>query len=198
MGQNYSKYETTYRNYSDDTDKYLIEFIYNPNGVTYDPPGQNHYSAEITVYKIDKCDAVQIGYPFEGIYTPKGCFEDDPKYLISEAKKSVKPQELKIDSVMIGIYTVADSLWVRPAPIKQYDTIPIVMLVSDTTKGNRWDANTLTLYIQSVDNYDVSFMFGYELIRMPEYAYADPIVAYLDDKKKPLSKSIIVWQSKRR
>ncbi|HOZ62000.1 MAG TPA: hypothetical protein PK914_07745 [Smithellaceae bacterium] len=195
MGQYYPKYETVYRNYSDSSNGgFYVPFT--------NPPGQPHYSADITVYKIDKCDTVQIGYPFEGKYTPKGCFEDDPKYLISEAKKSVKPQELKIDSVTLSRYMITDSLWGRPAPVKLYDTIPVVMLVSDTAKmevGTRWDSETWTLYKQSMYNYyNVSFMFGYELIGTPEYWYSDPISGYLDDKKKLLSKSIIVWQSKRR
>jgi len=65
--------------------------------------------------------------------------------------------------------------------------------------GTRWDSETWTLYKQSMYNYyNVSFMFGYELIGTPEYWYSDPISGYLDDKKKLLSKSIIVWQSKRR
>lgn len=80
------------------------------------------------------------------------------------------------------------------------DTIPVVMLVSDTSQERvalGWEADTMVTCL--IYNYfDVSFMFGYELIRMPEYWYSDPISGYLDDKKKLLSKSIIVWQSKRR
>ena len=50
------------------------------------PPGQPHYGATITVFKIAaKGEKVQLGQSFGGQWTDKGCFEDDPKTLTEYA-----------------------------------------------------------------------------------------------------------------
>lgn len=48
--------------------------------------------AIITVYEVIRGEKIIIGKPFDGKYTEKGCFEDNPKYLLEKAKKL---QELK-------------------------------------------------------------------------------------------------------
>lgn len=83
------EYVSAERTHQDSTGFYLIHFEYDSRFCTIpmtNPPGQPHYSAEITVYKIMDGKKQMIGEPFPGEYTPNGCFEDDPVYLIQEAK----------------------------------------------------------------------------------------------------------------
>jgi len=76
--------------------------------------------------------------------------------------------------------------------IKRVDTVKIVMLISDTS----YYRNPMAWW-----------KFGYQVNKFIPEHWADfdrqvmvhwELVGYLDDKKKPLSKNIIVWQTKNR
>jgi hypothetical protein len=79
------------RNYQDETGFYVIDFDFDNSYYLVpatNPPGQPHYQATITVYQIVDGKKIIIGESFDGQYTEKGCFEDDPKYLIDKARKN--------------------------------------------------------------------------------------------------------------
>lgn len=92
----YEKCETTsYKTYKDSTGTYQIKYEYNScffsQPATY-PPGEPHYQALVTVYKVDSTKkdttvTILIGKPFAGTYVEKGCFEDVPEYNVNQAKK---------------------------------------------------------------------------------------------------------------
>lgn len=69
---------------------YVIEYRYARScasvPMTY-PPGQPHYPAEITVFRVINGSGQKIGKSFRGQYTDLGCFEDDPKMLVEYAIK---------------------------------------------------------------------------------------------------------------
>lgn len=92
-----------------------------------------------------------------------------------------------------------------------YDTIPVIMLVCDTSYN---PLSTMTVYVDTQlgipgymegrYNY-VWWQFGYgvrKILAWNKYYRADDfykgctVVAYLDDKRKPLPPSIIVWMSR--
>jgi hypothetical protein len=87
----------------------------------------------------------------------------------------------------------------------RWDTIPVVMLVSDSTGDTVLNARYEPVVIVF---HSSGWKYGYEVVKplwlvIQEQYYLDlrerePVAAYLDDKKRPLSKSIIVWQTKRR
>lgn len=82
--------QTAERTYQDSTGFYIIHFEYDASFCTIPdtyPSGQPHYQAMITVYQIIDGAKVVIGESFGGQYTEKGCFEDDPTYLVATAKK---------------------------------------------------------------------------------------------------------------
>lgn len=54
------------------------------------PPGQPHYDATVSVWK----NGVQIGTNMTGVYTEKGCFEDEPCHFVDRA--------IGIDALQIG------------------------------------------------------------------------------------------------
>lgn len=87
--------ETAYKTHKDSTGTYQIKYEYNScwfsQPATY-PPGEPHYSATITVYKVDSTKkdttiTILVGKPFGGTYVKQGCFEDVPEYNVNQAKK---------------------------------------------------------------------------------------------------------------
>jgi hypothetical protein len=92
-----SEDQTAERTYQDSTGFYIIHFEYNTASCSIpltNPPGQPHYFATITVYKIVEGKKTQIGEPFSGQYTENGCFEDEPSYLINSAKQQSKKVDI--------------------------------------------------------------------------------------------------------
>ena len=87
------------------------------------------------------------------------------------------------------------------------DTMPVLMLVCDTGKKS----NNYTAYIAVINDNGkeeilgqcngcvpyVWWMFGYSVSTITMRAALLPSI-YLDEKKKPLSKSLVVWISKNR
>lgn len=72
---------------------YIVEYRYKKCGVHFMPAilgAQPHFFATITVRHRGKDIAV-----FDGQYTEKGCFEDDPEMLV---KKALKIRERKLKS----------------------------------------------------------------------------------------------------
>lgn len=72
---------------------YIIDFDYNTEWATVpvtNPPGQPHYSAKITVSEIVDGEKKELA-TFGGQYTEKGCFEDDPASLVTQALKIITP-----------------------------------------------------------------------------------------------------------
>jgi len=114
-----------YKTYKDSTGDYKIKYEYDP--LVYmvpltNPPGQSHYYATITVYKIHKETVLvrkskfktkiefkleptnieeQIGESFQGYYTVNGCFEDTPEDIINQAYKTYKPNKYKVDKKVL-------------------------------------------------------------------------------------------------
>jgi hypothetical protein len=90
------------RTYNDSTGWYHIEFDYDTRfataPLTY-PQGQPHYQAIISVYHIIEMRDSLLCQPFDGKYTEKGCFEDDPASLVAQAKER-------------GLKEYAESFWV--------------------------------------------------------------------------------------
>lgn len=110
-----------------------------------------------------------------------------------------------------------------PQPV--YDTVPVLLLYSDTARGfsiwgcQHWDTeamianrDTLNWTIKTLHRMDTSYyppnpntywMKGFEVISsiytprtsLQWISFTDP--EYLDEKRKPLSKNIVVWMSKR-
>jgi hypothetical protein len=96
-----------YRYHSDSSGVYLVQYnidelaeIFVPAVAVVDEDGRfvsggsEHYSAWITVYKIQKqrgvksgLDTIMVGKPFRGQYVEGGCFEDRPEDMVSHAKK---------------------------------------------------------------------------------------------------------------
>lgn len=80
--------------------KYLIIFQVDPVPATVN--AQSHYPAIISVFLETAKGSTTIGAPFTGIYTERGCFEDESKALIEYATRSairrsrlVEPKEPK-------------------------------------------------------------------------------------------------------
>jgi hypothetical protein len=80
--------ERTYENYGH---FYVVHFSYTTR--SYSVPatmsGQPHYSATISVYEVLN-GGKKLLSEFEGKYTEKGCFEDDPKSLVKYAIEKAK------------------------------------------------------------------------------------------------------------
>jgi hypothetical protein len=103
---------------------------------------------------------------------------------------------------------IYDSLY---APEPKYDTVPVVMLISDTT---RW--TIISLFTADTIGYEYSentWMFGLEVLQYintkermidpgmyPDSYYNDYWLhkEYLDEKGNSLSEGIIVWDSRKR
>ncbi len=64
----------------------------------------------------------------------------------------------------------------EPEPHQEYDTIPVIILYSDT--------------LPRTGIYSVAAMEGYEVSTTP--------VTHLDTEKEPIYKSYMVWQTRRR
>ena len=87
FGQHWSKQERTV-----DIGKhsYAVEYQVCDEGcmvavpATY-PPGQPHYAARVKVFEIKSGERTPIGKEFGAEWTPKGCFEDDPHWLVQLA-----------------------------------------------------------------------------------------------------------------
>lgn len=92
---------------------------------------------------------------------------------------------------------VAAAILFSVAGKAQNDTVRVIMLVCDTTyhpKSEGWVVNSRGVYWQ----------FGYEVLKFIPAGWDDRDnqfpnhyihSAWLNENKKPLSKSIIVWQS---
>lgn len=65
------------------------------------PLGQPHYGAKVTVFGPD---GPQVGYPFDGEVTDKGCFEDVPEDMVRRAM--TLPPMLAVETV-----NVTDAWW---------------------------------------------------------------------------------------
>jgi hypothetical protein len=80
------------RTYQGDGHFYIIHFTYDA-GLSMipatSPVGQLHYSALITVSEIVNGAKKEIA-TFNGQYTERGCFEDDPQTLVEMALKMKK------------------------------------------------------------------------------------------------------------
>jgi hypothetical protein len=78
------------RDYQFDDRFFIVRYEYNPFGITSVPStmgeSQAHYSANITVSEIVNGRAVELS-KHGGVYTERGCFEDDPKTLVLNALK---------------------------------------------------------------------------------------------------------------
>ena len=65
---------------------YVVKYEYTTNGWALvpatNPPGEPHYDAVVTVYRLTKNGEEQVGKPMPGTYVPGGCFEDSPEAYI--------------------------------------------------------------------------------------------------------------------
>lgn len=82
------------RTYSANGHNYVITFLVHENGLvivpaTY-PAGQPHFPADISVSEIIAGKRQQLGKDFKGLWTPNGCFEDNPKVLVEAALDLLK------------------------------------------------------------------------------------------------------------
>jgi hypothetical protein len=103
---------------------YTVIYRYNAHGcymtpLTF-PPGQPHYSCMVEVYR----NGQQIGKAFDGMVTPKGCFEDNPTDMVALAWATVppppQPRTVCINSIDADTATLLDWLnhpwtpWSKP------------------------------------------------------------------------------------
>ena len=94
------------------------------------------------------------------------------------------------------------------------------MLVSDTSTTEKirgWSADSGKFIYKDVYDFGVYWQYGYEVVSVSYYLgsrdaeegsqmiytvavrrRSEKHIMYIDDKKQPLSKLIIVWQTKRR
>lgn len=100
-----------------------------------------------------------------------------------------------------------------------YDTVPVLLLYSDTTLEtviipiqsqhlitkqiwdglSEWDKLNDSTWTIRLHGQSAYWMKGYEvreIIKEGYWVIKDWGISYLDEKRKPLSKNIIVWQSK--
>ena len=106
----------------------------------------------------------------------------------------------------IGKYCSYDSIYGIFKSARSSDTVKVIMLVCDTF-------NRLKYYSKATLSIDISYaqpiywIIGYEVVKKVPYTYESWTshlvtsiidIIYLDDKMKPLSKNIIVWQTKNR
>lgn len=75
------------------------------------------------------------------------------------------------------------------------DTIPVLILLSDTTEQGLFRSNR-DAYSGIKTNGFAMWMFGYEVTSYEENIVSLPKYSYLDQNRKPLPKSIVVWMSK--
>jgi len=57
------------------------------------PDNQEHWHAEITILEVVNGEKVKLAGPFEGVWTERGCFEDDPEAIVKrwlETEKEAK------------------------------------------------------------------------------------------------------------
>lgn len=103
--------------------------------------------------------------------------------------RQFEPAKKLSDSTYTGDITFE---WVRPKP--EYDTVKVILLFCDTSI--RITGNDYGLFPNPV-----GWRFGYE-VRPKGWTlsmtYGWEVVAneYLDEKKKPLPKNIVVWMAK--
>jgi len=202
------------------------------------PLGCPHYSAMITVYEVTDGDTVVIGKPFSGTYTAGKCYEDEPAGLVDQAKKLRDEQieskklgeALKTDTTgvvwdnykasrlttlgvdsLISFGTVNtwnNSYADKSTPV--YDTIPVIMLVCDTTQIQSAD---LIVYsserLRLKETQPVFWISGYEVRKWKNFdddwnmrisetgkeitGYWE-YHAYLTSDKKPVK--YVVWMSR--
>lgn len=97
----------------------------------------------------------------------------------------VKGQQDSIvsDTSIVGRFIVGDT-----AIFKYYDTTMVLILYSDTANGYHKEGNMMFA------NRDICYwQYGYQVYKR-NYNYVG-ILYYLDADKKPLPKSIVVWQT---
>lgn len=75
------------RNYQYGKRFFVIEFERNEDWCTVPAiaNAQPHWGAKISVFEIINGKQILVCDPFDGEYTAKGCFEDDPKMLVEKA-----------------------------------------------------------------------------------------------------------------
>lgn len=87
---------------------------------------------------------------------------------------------------------------IKSIPVDNYDTISVLMLVSDTAAIN-YGSFASSKMTYRMNRYEVGgwcfWMKGYKVIREIIYYDEPELVGYLDAEKKPLNKNIVVWQS---
>jgi hypothetical protein len=118
----------------------------------------------------------------------------------------------KVDTSVSGVSTdslMVDHLFNWQKQPQKTDTVPIIMLVCDTSRKEYETIPQRGIIKSYFDvNNSVHWSFGYE-VRSGAYGCCDPLdnmvakyywfythLEYLDENKKPLSPSIIVWLSK--
>src|ERR1039457_253405 len=106
---------------------------------------------------------------------------------------TVKPKQ---DEFKPGVYSVN---YATHTDKPTYDTIPVIMLVCDTSMGNVFDNYQLWVYGKKgyeirLVNPNGDYVRTNLAIYIPVTTYSH--VEYLDADKHPLSKSIIVWMTK--
>ena len=89
-----------------------------------------------------------------------------------------------------------DSLWVRKIPIPHYDTIPVLMLVSDTTRYESliYDGVAVETNVWGTPTF-AFHMKGYKVIKTILHYHTYEGEFYLGENKKLLNPNIVVWMS---
>jgi hypothetical protein len=93
----YAQLSQTYmRTFEADGHFYVIEYFVGSNADVRGPStlrAQPHYAATIQVFEVLNGRRMLIAKPFGGIWTPDGCFEDEPQALVKQAYELAKGQE---------------------------------------------------------------------------------------------------------
>lgn len=77
------------------TVKYAVDMSHGFVPAVAGPDANNsHYDAKVTVF-LDGSEPLQIGKTFDGMWTDKGCFEDDPATLVEKALDHDHSKETK-------------------------------------------------------------------------------------------------------
>jgi len=113
-------------------------------------------------------------------------------------------------------YPVYELVWQQDSAVikYKYDTIPVVMLIGDTSKTKYSGFVEIGGWVFDTTwhepNPSIYWKFGYEVEEyIPERFYSQGFnrswtggywqhLCYLDENKQPMKKSIIVWQTKNR
>lgn len=99
---------------------------------------------------------------------------------------------VNVDTSYLWLKTINDTSWVSLK--HKYDTIPILLLCSDTSLQDIVAWQNGIQYDTKEYDYSVKWVIGY-MVKGRYLDYGETTV-YLDDKKIPLPKNIVVWQTK--